>query len=154
MKFEKITDNKIRIIVCSSELESKKLDSNLLKSHYIENHNFINKLLEKARLQLGFETKGCRLLLENSYADDDYLQYLHRGNETVEWMPLDEIQDASEYSEEADFLGTSTVGKTKVSLDFDEGSFAYFAPCDVHRPGMFREADKVKKIVFKIPVKE
>lgn len=85
------------------------------------------------------------------YAD---LQYLHRGNETVEWMPLDEIQDASEYSEDADFLGTSTVGKTKVSLDFDEGSFAYFAPCDVHRPGMFREADKVKKIVFKIPVKE
>lgn len=73
MKFEKITDNKIRIIVCSSELESKKLDSNLLKSHYIENQNFINKLLEKAKLQLGFETKGCRLLLENSYADDDYI---------------------------------------------------------------------------------
>ena len=82
------------------------------------------------------------------------LQYLHRGNETVEWMPLEEIENASDYVDEYDFLGTTTVGKTKLSLDFDEGSFAYFAPCDVHRPGMFREAEKVKKIVFKIPVKD
>ena len=85
------------------------------------------------------------------YAD---LQYLHRGDEIIEWMPLDEIKDASEYSEEYDYLGTTTVGKTKVALTVDEGSFAYFAPCDVHRPGMFRNAEKVKKIVFKIPVKE
>jgi YhcH/YjgK/YiaL family protein len=85
------------------------------------------------------------------YAD---LQYLHRGDEIIEWMPLDEIKDASEYSDEYDYLGTTTVGKTKVALEVDEGSFAYFAPCDVHRPGMFRRADKVKKIVFKIPVLE
>ena len=84
------------------------------------------------------------------YAD---LQYLHRGDEIIEWMPLDEIKDASEYSDEYDYLGTTTVGKTKVALTVDEGSFAYFAPCDVHRPGMFRNAEKVKKIVFKIPVK-
>lgn len=85
------------------------------------------------------------------YAD---LQYLHRGDEIIEWMPLDELKDASEYSDEYDYLGTTTVGKTKVALTVDEGSFAYFAPCDVHRPGMFRNAEKVKKIVFKIPVKE
>jgi len=83
------------------------------------------------------------------YAD---LQYLHRGCETVEWMPLDELTDASEYSDEYDYLGTTTVGKTKTAIAFDEGCFAYFAPCDVHRPGMFRSAEKVKKIVFKIPV--
>ena len=85
------------------------------------------------------------------YAD---LQYLHRGNEKIEWMPLDELTNASDYSDEYDFLGTMTVGKTKLSLDFDEGCFAYFAPCDIHRPGMFRDAAKVKKIVFKIPVEE
>ena len=83
------------------------------------------------------------------YAD---LQYLHSGDETIEWMPLDEIKDASEYSEEYDYLGTTTVAGTKISLDVDAGCFAYFAPCDVHRPGMFRHAEKVKKIVFKIPV--
>ena len=84
-----------------------------------------------------------------TYAD---LQYLHKGCEYVDWMPLDELTGASEYNEEADFLGTTTEGKTKLTLAFDEGSFAYFAPCDVHRPGRFREAEKVKKIVFKIPV--
>ena len=83
------------------------------------------------------------------YAD---LQYLHSGNEIVEWMPLDELENGSEYNGEADFLGTTTEGKTKLTLAFDAGSFAYFAPCDVHRPGKFREAEKVKKIVFKIPV--
>lgn len=83
------------------------------------------------------------------YAD---LQYLHSGNEIIEWMPLDEIVEPSEYSEKDDFLGTVKEGKTKLSLTVDAGSFAYFAPCDVHRPGKFREAEKVKKIVFKIPV--
>ncbi|MBR6917741.1 MAG: YhcH/YjgK/YiaL family protein [Clostridia bacterium] len=85
------------------------------------------------------------------YAD---LQYLHSGNEFIEWMPLDELTDASEYNDEADFLGTTSEGKTKLTLSVDAGSFAYFAPCDVHRPGKFRKAEKVKKIVFKIPVKE
>ena len=80
---------------------------------------------------------------QRKYAD---LQYLHSGDETIEWMPLDEIKDASEYSEEYDYLGTTTVAGTKISLDVDAGCFAYFAPSDVHRPGMFRHAEKVKKI--------
>ena len=85
------------------------------------------------------------------YAD---LQYLHRGCEFVDWMPLDELTGASPYSEKDDFLGTTSEGATKLTLAFDEGSFAYFAPCDIHRPGRFRSAEKVKKIVFKIPVEK
>ena len=84
------------------------------------------------------------------YAD---LQYLHSGDEIIEWAPIDELTGAGEYSEEEDFQETDKCGKTKLTLTVDEGSFAYFAPCDLHRPGIFRSAEKVKKIVFKIPVK-
>lgn len=83
------------------------------------------------------------------YAD---LQYLHRGDEIIEWAPVEEIEDLSEYSEEYDFQGTMKSGRTHLTLTVDEGSFAYFAPCDLHRPGLFRNAEKVKKVVFKIPV--
>ena len=83
------------------------------------------------------------------YAD---LQYLHRGDELIEWAPIDEIEDLSDYVEEYDFHGTMKSGKTHLTLTVDEGSFAYFAPCDLHRPGLWRNADKVKKVVFKLPV--
>lgn len=83
------------------------------------------------------------------YAD---LQYLVEGDEIIEWAPIDELVGAGEYFEEHDFQGTSQCGVTKLSLTVNEGSFAYFAPCDLHRPGLFRNAEKVKKIVFKIPV--
>lgn len=83
------------------------------------------------------------------YAD---LQYLYSGDEIIEWAPMDELTEAGEYSEEDDFQGTMKTGVTKLSLTVNAGSFAYFAPCDLHRPGLFRNAEKVKKIVFKIPV--
>ena len=83
------------------------------------------------------------------YAD---LQYLHSGDEIIEWAPMDELTGAGEYSEEYDFQGTGETGVTKLTLTVNAGSFAYFAPCDLHRPGLYRNADKVKKIVFKIPV--
>lgn len=83
------------------------------------------------------------------YAD---LQYLHRGDEIIEWAPIDELTGAGEYFEEDDFQGTDKCGKTRLTLTVDEGSFAYFAPCDLHRPGLFRNAERVKKVVFKIPV--
>lgn len=89
--------------------------------------------------------------IHKKYAD---LQYLHSGDEVIEWAPLEEVIDPSDYNEEYDYYGSTKTGKTKITLTVDEGSFAYFAPCDMHRPGIKRNADKVKKIVFKIPVIE
>lgn len=87
--------------------------------------------------------------IHKKYAD---LQYVVSGDETIEWAPLDEVINPSEYSDEYDYYGSTETGKTRITLNADSGSFAYFAPCDMHRPGIFRNAAKVKKIVFKIPV--
>lgn len=83
------------------------------------------------------------------YAD---LQYLVSGSELIQWAPMDELTGAGEYFEEQDFQGTEKTGATLLDLHVTGGSFAYFAPCDLHRPGLYLNCDKVKKIVFKIPV--
>lgn len=89
--------------------------------------------------------------IHKKYAD---LQYLHSGDEIIEWAPLDEVIEPSEYNDEYDYYGSTKTGVTKLTMTVNAGSFAYFAPCDMHRPGIFRNAQKVKKIVFKIPVEQ
>ena len=66
MKIEKITENKIRVIMYSSELESKDLDVSFFKTPSIENQTFFADLLEKAEIEVGFTTTGCKLLIEFS----------------------------------------------------------------------------------------
>ena len=87
--------------------------------------------------------------VHKKYAD---LQFLFSGDEIMEWAPLEEVIEPSEYNEEYDYFGSTKTGLTKLTLTVNEGSFAYFAPCDMHRPGIKRNADKVKKVIFKIPV--
>ena len=63
MKIEKLTDNKIRIIVNIDEL-SENIDlKNLIKS---DNESFalFQNLLKEAEKQVGFTVQGCRLLVE------------------------------------------------------------------------------------------
>ncbi len=89
--------------------------------------------------------------IHKQYAD---LQYIVSGDEIIMWAPLDEVINPSDYSEEYDYYGSTETGKTMLTLTADAGSFAYFAPCDMHRPGIRRNETSVKKIIFKIPVKE
>lgn len=64
MKIEKLTDNKIRIIINLDELSKKNID---LKNLGLENENvhalFKNILLE-AEKQVGFTVQNCKLLVE------------------------------------------------------------------------------------------
>lgn len=71
MKIEKLTENKIRVIVNSSDLEMKNLDLHLLMTKALEEQNFFANLLEKAKKEVGFNADGCKLLIEafSSYED-------------------------------------------------------------------------------------
>ncbi len=85
------------------------------------------------------------------YAD---LQYLISGDEIIEWAPISDAEGVGEYFEAEDFQGAEKSKGSKLSLDVSAGDFAYFAPCDLHRPGLFKSAEKVKKAVFKIPMEK
>ena len=73
MKIEKLTDNKIRIIVNPSDLEIEQIDLHSLMSKAFEGQNFFIKILEKAKKEVGFNTDGCRLLIEAFSSTDDIL---------------------------------------------------------------------------------
>lgn len=73
MKIEKLTENKIRIIVNSSDLEVQNLNINLLMAKAPESQNFIIDILEKAKKEVGFNTDGCKLLIEAFSSSDDIL---------------------------------------------------------------------------------
>lgn len=85
MKIEKLTENKIRIIVNSYDLENKNLDFKALLSRTLDSHGFFLDMLEKAKTEVGFNTDGCKILVEAFSTTDEYLiftitKYVDKSN--------------------------------------------------------------------------
>ena len=64
MKIEKLTENKIRVIIKPSDLKLKSLDIHLLLTKVLEKQTFFANILEQAKKEVGFNTDGCKLLIE------------------------------------------------------------------------------------------
>lgn len=75
MKIEKLTENKIRIIVNTYDLELENLNINNLTVTTLEDQSFFIKLLEKAKKEVGFETDGSKLLIEIFISNDEFLVF-------------------------------------------------------------------------------
>lgn len=86
MKIEKLTENKIRIIVNPSDLKVKNLDLHLMMDKTFEGQNFFADMLEQAKKEVGFNTDGCKLLIE-SFTSDDILIF------TITKYSLQEIKN-------------------------------------------------------------
>ena len=64
MKIEKLTENKIRIIINLEELSKKNIDINSLAVNNEKAHKLFQNILKEAEKQVGFKVKDCRLLVE------------------------------------------------------------------------------------------
>ena len=64
MKIEKLTENKIRIIINLDELSKKNIDINSLAINNEKAHRLFQSILKEAEKQVGFKVKDCRLLVE------------------------------------------------------------------------------------------
>ena len=71
MKIEKITDNKIRIIVNQEELLDNNLDINDFISNTSNSQKFFLKILNTAEKECNFDTKNCKLLIETFPSIDE-----------------------------------------------------------------------------------
>ena len=83
------------------------------------------------------------------YAD---LQIVLCGNERMDWAPISDAVGGEGYNGENDYELFASCCETIGSVYAQKGVFAYFAPCDAHRPGIKWKSEHVKKAVFKIPV--
>lgn len=71
MKIEKLTDNKIRIIINSEELSNKKIDINDFLINNLNSQKFFLDILNKAEKEIGFKTDNCQLLIESFSSIDE-----------------------------------------------------------------------------------
>lgn len=72
MKIEKITDNKIRIVVKLDELINKNINLNDFIKSNIESQKFLLEILNKAEKEIGFDTNNCKLLIEAFTSLEDF----------------------------------------------------------------------------------
>ena len=72
MKIEKLTDNKIRIIVNLEDLEKKNISLHSLMSNSIESQSLLIDILAEAEKEVGFTTQGCRINIEALASSDGH----------------------------------------------------------------------------------
>lgn len=64
MKFEKLNENKLRIIITSKDLIEKNIDFHSFMSNSLETQDIFLDILEKAEKEVGFITKNHKVRIE------------------------------------------------------------------------------------------
>ena len=72
MKIEKLTDNKIRIILNIDELTEKNIDFLSLTKNTNETQKLFKKILKQAEKEVDFNTENCKLLIEAFISSDGF----------------------------------------------------------------------------------
>lgn len=88
MKIEKLTENKIRVVINSEDLDKTNIDLHSLMTKNIERHVLLSEILEKAESEYGFDTDGCKLLIEAFSSHEDFLVF------TITKYSITEISNA------------------------------------------------------------
>ncbi len=78
------------------------------------------------------------------------LQYAITGGEYIDILPLEFVKDSTGYKPDIEFFTAQTAEASRIALN--EGTFAFLAPDDAHKPGIKMNSNKIKKAVFKIKV--
>lgn len=70
MKIEKITENKIRIILNLEDLQAKNIDLHSLMANSIESQSLFVDMLDEAEKTVGFYTKDAKIMIEAMASSD------------------------------------------------------------------------------------
>ncbi len=71
MKIEKITENKIRIILKQEDFKDKSIDIKKLLLTTPESQHLFLEILNKAKKEVDFDTEGYKLLIEAYFQNED-----------------------------------------------------------------------------------
>ena len=124
-------------------LQNTDLKNIEIGKHEIEGKNIFVVVSE-------YETKNIEQGKWEAHRKYIDIQYVVSGKEKIGYACINEMKVIGEYSEEKDVLFLEGEGDF---LLVNEGTFALFAPQDVHMPGIqVNSGQHVKKIVVKILV--
>lgn len=85
MKIEKITENKIRIILKQEDFKDHTVDIQKLLLTSTESHSLFLEILNKAKNEVNFDTDGHKLLIEAFFESEDVFiftitKYIEKNN--------------------------------------------------------------------------
>ncbi len=75
MKIEKLTENKIRIIIKQEELNDPTLDLQSIMTKASTSQSFFLDMLNRAKKEVGFDTEGHKLLIEAFSSPDNVMVF-------------------------------------------------------------------------------
>lgn len=75
MKIEKLTDNKIRVIISLDDLGKEDIDIHSFFTKAIHSQKLFFDILKKAEKEVNFYTDGCKLLIESFSPTNDMLVF-------------------------------------------------------------------------------
>ena len=89
MKFEKISENKLRITLNIKDLKDRDIDFSNFMADSLETQNLVLDILEEANRKLGFNTNNYRLKIEAlAMVDGDFIVNITRIPHKVERNPI------------------------------------------------------------------
>lgn len=83
MKFERLSENKIRIVLTINDLKDKDIDFHDFMSNPLETQGLFLDILEEAKEKIGFNTNNYKVKIEAlAMIDGDFIVNITRLNET------------------------------------------------------------------------
>lgn len=113
MKIEKITENKIRVIVNLDDLEAKHINLHSLMSNSIESQSLFIDMLDEAEKAVGFSTKNCKTYIEAIASSD--------GNFIFTITKI----DSNEQKEIANKKKTVKIKRKTANVDFNKAIYQF-----------------------------
>lgn len=110
MKFEKLNDNKIRIILTNKDLSENHIDFHSFMSNSVETQDLFLDMLEKAEEEIGFITKDYKIRIDAlAMMDGDFILTVTRMNPDIDRERKEHMREKSQ-----------TKGKLKVKRKTQE----------------------------------
>ncbi len=75
MKIEKLTENKIRVLINPSDFDIENLSPMSFIDKALESNFLLADILKKAECEVGFNTDGCKLLVESFSSSENILVF-------------------------------------------------------------------------------
>lgn len=75
MKIEKLTENKIRVIISTEDLDVNSFNVHSIMTKAIQTQEIFSDILKKAEKEVDFYTDGCKLLIEAFSSSEDVLVF-------------------------------------------------------------------------------
>ena len=79
MKFERLSENKIRITLSMRDLEEKDISFHDFMSNSLESQDLFLDMLQEAEKEVGFQTRNCKVKIEAfAMTEDDFILTITR----------------------------------------------------------------------------